>query len=416
MAVKSTKSKLANGLQLWRMGIDGTQAATVIVAFNAGARTEEKSENGMAHFLEHLVFKGGRKYPNYRAINDAAEKMGAVMNAYTSHDLVAFHITARAESVEQAADLLTDFVARPRFNADDIGRERGVVAQEIARAKDQPGRVADDLIDQATFGRHPLGRTVLGTVKRIRSFDRDQIMRFRKRRWGTSRAAAFVVGNLSHAPKTSLEKLFNRFPKLVEPPRHEPVPIRARTVLTSERDTNQSHLRLLWRPYIDLGSERERAAFSVYSTILGGSMGSRLFDEIREQRGLCYSISAQSHELPDAAFLYVSSGLESKKCLEAYGRIREVIEQLTDRGPNEEELVRARAYLAGKLILAFESTGAVARYAADRAVVFGDSPDPSRAVREIEKVQHRDVVEIASRVEGKPVVACVGPHKASDFN
>ena len=303
MADSFKTSKLSNDLKLYRMGIEGTQATTVLIAFDAGARTEEKSENGVAHFLEHLVFKGGRKYPDYRAINDAAEKLGAVLNAYTSHDLVAFHITSRAESVEQAADLLTDFVARPGFTAQEVDRERGVVAQEIARAKDQPSRVADDLIDRAAFGRHPLGRAVLGSVKNIKSLDRDQIMRFRKRRWGTSGAAAFVVGNLTHVRKRSLERLFDRFPKLKSPPAYDPTPDRARKVLTERRETNQSHLRLLWRPEIDLESKRERAAFTVYSTLLGGSMGSRLFDEIREQRGLCYSISAQSHEISDAALM-----------------------------------------------------------------------------------------------------------------
>ncbi len=416
MAVSFKTSKLSNDLKLYRMGIEGTQATTVLVAFDAGARTEEKSENGVAHFLEHLVFKGGRKYPDYRAINDAAEKLGAVLNAYTSHDLVAFHITSRAESVEQAVDLLTDFVARPGFNAQEVDRERGVVAQEIARSKDQPSRVADDLIDRAAFGRHPLGRAVLGSVKNIKSFDRDQILRFRKRRWGTSGAAAFVVGNLTHVRKRSLEQLFERFPKLKDPPAYDPTPDRARKVLTERRETNQSHLRLLWRPEIDLESERERAAFTVYSTLLGGSMGSRLFDEIREQRGLCYSISAQSHEISDAALMYVASGLDSKKCLEAYGRICEIVDQLAEEGPNKNELERARAYASGRLILAFESTGAVARYASDQVVVFGESPDPTLPIKEIEKVQIEDVVDIASRIDGKPIIACVGPHDAADFD
>ena len=111
---------------------------TILVAFDAGARTERPEENGMAHFLEHLVFKGGEKFPTYRDVNEAAERIGAVLNAYTSHDLVAFHITARAERALEAADLLTDFVGRPRIDAEELDRERGVVVQEIARSDDQP--------------------------------------------------------------------------------------------------------------------------------------------------------------------------------------------------------------------------------------------------------------------------------------
>src|SRR5512144_3257606 len=138
---------LANGLPLHRVTLPGTRSVTVLVAFDAGARTERPEENGMAHFLEHLVFKGGEKFPTYRDVNETAERLGAVLNAYTSHDLVAFHVTARAEAAMDAIDLLTDFVARPRIDADELDRERGVVIQEIARADDTPSVVAEHVID-----------------------------------------------------------------------------------------------------------------------------------------------------------------------------------------------------------------------------------------------------------------------------
>src|SRR5256714_665843 len=146
---KITSETLANGLPLQRISIPGTRAATVLVAFDAGARTERPEENGMAHFLEHLVFKGGEKYNDYRKVNETAERMGATLNAYTSHDLVAFHITCRAETVGEAIDLLTDFVGRPKLDAGELDRERGVVIQEIARANDQPSVVAESPIDEA---------------------------------------------------------------------------------------------------------------------------------------------------------------------------------------------------------------------------------------------------------------------------
>src|SRR5215216_7103748 len=133
-----TSSVAPNGLPIHRVALDGTRATTILVAFDAGARTERTDENGMAHFLEHLVFKGGEKYPHYRDVNETAERLGGVLNAYTSHDLVAFHITVRAESAPAAIDLLTDFSGRPRLDAEELDRERGVVIQEIQRYKDQP--------------------------------------------------------------------------------------------------------------------------------------------------------------------------------------------------------------------------------------------------------------------------------------
>src|SRR6516165_1786824 len=151
-----TDKVLKNGLPLFRIAVEGTRSLTLLVAFDAGARTERPEENGMAHLLEHLVFKGGEKYPTYRDVNEAAERNGAVLNAYTSHDLVAFHITARSTKGLEAADLLSDFVGRPTIDPEELDKERGVVIQEIARANDQPAAQAEHLIDEAVFGDHPL--------------------------------------------------------------------------------------------------------------------------------------------------------------------------------------------------------------------------------------------------------------------
>jgi predicted Zn-dependent peptidase len=298
-----TTSTLPNGMPLHRIAVQGTRAVTILIAFDAGARTERPEENGMAHFLEHLVFKGGEKYPTYRDVNEAAERIGAVLNAYTSHDLVAFHITVRAQRALEAADLLTDFVGRPRIDGDELDRERGVVVQEIARADDQPAAVAEHLIDQAAFGEHPLGRPVLGTTEHIRdTFTREGILAFRSRRWSPTRAAAFAVGNLDSLPpsdgsrasrsgggesraggedESELDDLFGRFQSQPEPEPYEPAPSFSPRVLVRERDSNQSHLRMSYRPAVDVSDPGDRAALVIYSTLLGGSMGSRLFDEIR---------------------------------------------------------------------------------------------------------------------------------------
>src|SRR5436853_894130 len=149
--IQTETTTLETGLPLVKLNMDGTRAVTALVAFDAGARTERPEENGMAHFLEHLVFKGGEVYDDYRKVNETAERMGASLNAYTSHDLVAFHITCRAEVAMDALDLLTDFVGRPKIAPSEADRERGVVIQETQRYKDQPAAVADQLIAEARF-------------------------------------------------------------------------------------------------------------------------------------------------------------------------------------------------------------------------------------------------------------------------
>jgi len=410
------RQQLANGLPLHRISLPGTRAITALVAFDAGARTERPEENGMAHFLEHLVFKGGEKYPTYRDVNETAERLGAQLNAYTSHDVVAFHVTARAEAAPEAIDLLSDFVGRPRLDPQELERERGVVIQEIARAHDQPSVVAEHLIDQATFGDHPLGRKVLGTEEHLREFQRDAILAFRERRWAPARGGAFLVGNLEHLPgEDVLQEAFGRFPSHPAPQPYAPAPSFAPEILVEPRETNQSHLRMSYRPGLDVADGHTRAALAIYSTLLGGSMGSRLFDEIREQRGLCYSVWAAGRTLPDAAVLALGSGLDSTKVIEAFVRMREIVGELSSEGPTEEEVQRARAYAAGRRVLAFENTNVVASYAARQVIVFGDDPDPDAAIAELDAVSFDEVAEVARSAGDRLAVACVGPHEVGDF-
>ena len=380
---KIHSSTLPNGLPLYRVDLPGTRAVTVLVAFEAGARTERPEENGMAHFLEHLVFKGGEKYDDYRKVNETAERMGAMLNAYTSHDLVAFHITCRAEVVGEAIDLLTDFVGRPKLDQEELDRERGVVIQEIARANDQPSVVAEHLIDRAAFGEHPLGRPVLGPEEHLR----DVQPRRRSSRSGGASGPARAAARSSSATWPTCPRT-RSWPRRSGASRRsspnggfEPAPGFEPQTLVEQRDSNQSHLRISYRPSIDPRDQRERAALAVYGTLLGGSMGSRLFDEIREQRGLAYSVYSVDHSFADVPILQLSAGLESGKCGEAYTRMREIVDELRADGPREEEVERARAYAAGRRVLAFENTNAVARHAATQTVVYGQEVDPGRRDR-----------------------------------
>ena len=419
-----TSTTLPSGLPLHRIALPGPRATTILVAFDAGARTERPEENGMAHFLEHLVFKGGEKFDDYKKVNETAERMGGALNAFTSHDLMAFHITVRAEATMEALDLLTDFVGRPRIDQAELDKERGVVIQEIARYKDQPSAVAEELIDRAAFGDHPLGRTVLGPREHLETFTRQGIVDFRERRWTGSRGGAFVVGNVEHLPAAPtdgrqngvLGELFGRFPVLDVPEAFEPAPAFSPGVLVEERDSNQSHLRMIYRPDIDVTDAKQRAALTIYSTLLGGSMGSRLFDEIREQRGLCYSVYSIDHAFADLPVLQLGSGLESGKCAEAFARMRAIVSELHADGPREEEVERARAYAAGRRVLAFENTNAVARYAANQAVVFSEPIDPDDSIARLDAVTFDEVAAVARGIDPERLaVACVGPHTAAEF-
>jgi predicted Zn-dependent peptidase len=257
---------------------------------------------------------------------------------------------------------------------------------------------------------------VLGPEEHLRDFSREAIVAFRERRWSPGGGGAFLVGNTSHLPDdAALDELFSRFPALPDPPAFEPAPPLVPGALVESRETNQSHLRLLYRAGIDPRSRRERAALGIYATLLGGSMGSRLFDEIREQRGLCYSVWAHDHTLADAPVLALGAGLDSTKCPEAYARMREIVDELRADGPREDEVERARAYAGGRRVLAFENSGAVASYAAQQAIIHGDDIDPDAAIAAIDKVTFDEVTTVARAISEDVAVACVGPHAAADF-
>ena len=171
-----------------------------------------------------------------------------------------------------------------------------------------------------------------------------------------------------------------------------------------------------YRPKIDPRVGAERAALGVYSTLLGGSMGSRLFDEIREQRGLAYSVYAIDHSFADVPILQLSAGLDSSKCVEAFKRMGEIVDELRTDGPSEEEVERARAYAAGRRVLAFENTNAVARHAAAQTVVYGQDIDPDKAIESLDAVTYDEVIEVARGISDELSIAVVGPHTQDEFS
>jgi len=278
--------------------------------------------------------------------------------------------------------------------------------------------VAEHLIDEAVFGGHPLGRPVLGSTEHIRdTFTREGIVAFRSRRWSPTRGGAFAVGNLdSLGPDGEFDALFSRFEARPEPEPYDPAPDFTPKILVGERDSHQSHLRMSYRPKVDVSDPRQRATLAIYSTLLGGSMGSRLFDEIREQRGLAYSVNAFPHAYADVPVLQLSAGLDSSKTIEAYRRMREIVTELREDGPTESEVERARAYAAGARAIAFENSGAVARHAAQQTIVYREPVNPDRAIELLDEVTIQDVTELARDIDDDLAIAVVGPHTVEQFD
>ncbi|MFI5025196.1 MAG: M16 family metallopeptidase [Solirubrobacterales bacterium] len=412
MGVETTE--LAGGLPLHRVQVDGSNVVTAMVAFYAGSRCEPPDENGIAHFLEHMIFKGGEAYPTHREVNARTDELGARLNAFTSQEVIAFHIRVRSDRGLEAIDLLTDIVGRPRLEADELEHERGVVIQEIARVHDQPSSLADDLASEAAFGDSPLGRPILGTQESLRAFDRDTVALFRERTWSAARGGAFLVGDTSGLGDEAME-LLARVPAAAPAPEVDPAPTDNVHAIVRERDSQQSHLVVGFHPAIDVTDPRMRAALRVYGMILGGSMGSRLVTEIREQRGWAYSVHATGDAYSDVAEVEVTAGLDSANCVPAYERVREIVAELAAEGPTRDEIARARSSTAGRRALAFENTTAAASHLADEALIHGREIDPATAIADLDAVTDDEVRAVAAALGEDHSLACVGPHTPDEF-
>jgi predicted Zn-dependent peptidase len=401
---------LAGGLTFQAVDIPSTRACSCVIAFDAGSRVEDHAQAGISHFVEHLVFKGGVRYPNSRAISRATQRLGAYLNGYITSDLVALHVTVRVEHALAAVDLLTDIVGDSRLDARDVELERDIVADEIGIRRDRPNVLADELIDAAVFGEHPLGRSVTGRPEVVRELTSNDLLRFRARYWSPQRAVVVISGNLAALPETAeLEPLLARITgdggRTVS---NAPDPSSPRTMI-EHRPGSRAFIRLAYPINIDVRDARSRAALKVLAAILGAPMGSRLSDELRDARGLCYSIFAGDRTTSDAALLKLSAESSAGNCGDVLAAMCEIVDRIRLEPPSEDEVELAREGTAGRRILALEQTRAVAQYAARQWVQYGETVDPEDAVRSIESVTAQDVARAARSISADCAIACVVP-------
>jgi predicted Zn-dependent peptidase len=414
----TTETILANGMPLVEMPMAGRLATTIAIAFPAGARHEAAREVGVAHLLEHMVFKGSENHPTATELNRAAERLGTELDGAATHDYSEFASVVRAESAMATIELLTDVCGRALLDEAHLEVERAVILQEIADANEDPGTRADDRVAAALFRGHRLATGTAGTAADVECLTHDQVLSFRERQWSPEGGLVTVAGNLEHLDRELLEEHLLRIPVRAAAPAPPPIGPFQRRVDIEERDSDIVHLRLEYAvPGVDLGRARDRAIAEVYSDLLGGPMGSRLFEELREQRGLCYWIDGVLWGYDKASFLSVSCSVRAPDLTEIYQGIEAIVTDLRRSGPSDEESVRARSYASGAAALGFESTRARADHAVELIMEYGDHDvDPMLHLLAVESVTRADLTELAARVEPGPCVGCVGPVTADDFS
>jgi predicted Zn-dependent peptidase len=381
-----------------------------VIAFPGGARQEAPDEVGAAHLLEHMVFKGGAKYPSARILNRSAERLGTELDGSTTNEHVELGALVRAESTMPAIDLLTDVAGQALLEEGHMEPERAVILQEIADAKDDPSGVADDLLAAGLFAGHRLATPAIGEPADVERLTHAQVLSFRERHWTSERGMIVIAGNLDHVDRDLLGELLLRIPNRPAPPPPPALPPFTRRVEVEERDSDVVHLRLAYAVRgFDPRRAKDRAVAHVFSEIFGGPPGSRLFEEVREQRSLCYEIDGYVWGYRDATFLSVDCSLRPSDVVEAYERVEGIVAALSEHGPTGEEAERARAYAAGATALTFDSVAGRAEHAIELIMDTDDEAvEPELYLDAVESVTRKEVADLAARIAPSPCVACVG--------
>jgi predicted Zn-dependent peptidase len=399
-------TRLTNGLRIAVEPMPGLRSASIGLYVTAGGRHERPEQNGIAHFLEHMAFKGTPTRTALR-IAEEIEDVGGYINAYTGKEMTAYYARVLEADVGRALDILADIVLNPLFDAPDIEVERGVILQEIGQVLDTPDDVIFDWLQEAAFPDQPFGRTILGPVERVAGFGRPDLAGFVGEHYGPGRIILAAAGAVDpdglHA---AAERLFGH---LAPRPRLAAAAARFEgRERREERDLEQVHVALAFQgPGV-----REDAAYAaqIYATAMGGGMSSRLFQELRERRGLCYTIFAQAGAYDDTGLitLYAGTGPE---------QIRELAELTVDElraaaeGFTPQELERARAQLKAGLLMGLESPSSRAERLARMLAVWDRVPPIDETLAKIDAVtpaRLRAFAEgLAARAE--PALALLGP-------
>jgi predicted Zn-dependent peptidase len=398
-------ARLANGLTVATDAMAGVESATVGVWVAAGARHEPAEVNGIAHLLEHMAFKGTKRR-SALAIAEEIEAVGGYLNAYTTREHTAYYARVLAGDVPIAVDILADILQHSTFDPAELERERAVILQEIGQAEDTPDDIIFDHLQLTAFPEQALGRPILGSPEIVRRLDREAVRSYMRTRYGASSMILVGAGRVEHEALVRLaETHFAELPAKADLAR-EP----AAFVGGERRDTKeleQVHLVLGFAglPHID----PEYYAASVYSTLIGGGMSSRLFQEVREKRGLVYSVYSFSNSYFDGGLFGIYAGTGEAQAAETLRVIADELARARD-DVSEEELNRARAQVKAGLLMGRESTGARAEQLAQQLMIFGRPLPVAEIVAELEAVDRARLMRVAERLTSSaPAFAALGP-------
>lgn len=409
------RSVLPGGLRVVTETLPTVRSATFGIWVAVGSRDETPALNGATHYLEHLLFKGTKRRSALE-ISAAVDAVGGEMNAFTAKEYTCYYARVLDRDLPLAIDIVSDMLTGSQIRQEDIDAERGVVLEEIAMTEDDPGDQVHDLFSTALLGESPLGRPVLGTVDTINALSRDQVTRFYRKHYDPTHLVVAAAGNIDHATVVrQVRRAFEEAGALRDPDA-KPVPPRsgnrairsAGRVELLERSTEQAHV-VLGMPGMSRHDDR-RWALGVLNTALGGGMSSRLFQEIREKRGLAYSVYSYTSSYADCGVFGVYAGCQPRRVGEVLGICRDELAKVAEKGLSDEELLRAKGQFSGSTVLSLEDTGALMNRIGKSELCWGEQMSVDTTLERITAVTPEEVRAVARDVLGqRPSLAAIGP-------
>lgn len=415
--MKYSKVVLPNGLRVITVPMPSLESATLAVWGGVGSRYEQDKIAGLSHFLEHMVFKGSQKRPSAKAISEAVDAIGGEFNAGTTKEWTNFYIKARYENLETAFDVLSDMVLNPLLKEEDIQREKGVILEEMAMYEDTPMVNIGDVFEGLMFGKTPLGRDTIGFKDVIKKAKRNDFLLYRKKYYYPENLVLTISGGinekkaldmaskyfgaLSAVKSSKTKKDYKKFDGKQAQPQFK----------LKTKKVEQAHfiLGFLGKPK----GNPDRYIEGVLASILGGGMSSRLFTEVREKRGLAYSVRTSNDYFLDTGYIGTYAGVDLKKIGEAIKvTLEEHYKMASQSKLSPKELKKAKEYLKGHLALALEDTKAVATFFGDQEVLLGKIDTPEEVFKGIDKVTIEDVSRVAKELFRKERLnlAIIGPY------
>jgi predicted Zn-dependent peptidase len=414
MSVK--RSVHSSGLRIVTEEVPSVRSAAVGIWVNVGSRDEAPATAGASHFLEHLLFKGTTSRTALD-ISSSIESVGGEMNAFTSKEYTCFYARVIDTDLPMAIDVVSDLITSSIVTALDVDAECKVVLEEIAMRDDDPSDLVHDLFSDTYYGDTQIGRPILGTVESIKGMSRNTVFNYYKKKYLPQDLVVAVAGNIKHKRVVAMvEQALSRdnFLDVMAAPVIRPnIPI---------KNTKQQSVGLLYKKseqaHMFYGMEGvaraddRRFAMGVLSAALGGGMSSRLFQEIREKRGLAYSVYAYAQQFAGSGVLGFYAGCNPTKAIEVVEIIRSVLSDVADNGMTHEEIERAKGAVRGSLVLSQEDTGSRMSRIGKNEIVYGQVMDFDDILKAISRVSAQDIHEIASEFLVKtPTLALVGPFK-----